>query len=158
MNRFAIAFLFFATGALGGCSQRPDHAEIRGSGDHSHTHAAPHGGHLIELGDHAAILEVVVDAGTGTLDLYVLDAHAEGYVRLPAPAMSVALTWEGAAEPINVELHAVANTLTGETVGDSSRFSASIPQLVGKTDIDLTIPDVEIAGAKYSGITAHVHP
>ena len=158
MNRVAIAILYFATSALGGCSQSPDHAESHGSGGHSHTHAAPHGGHLIELGDHAASLEVVVATETGTLDLYVLDAHAEGYVRLPAPALTVTLKWEGAAEAINVELSAVANALTGETVGDSSRFSAIVPQLVGKTDIDLTIPKIEIGSAVYSGITAHVHP
>jgi hypothetical protein len=158
VNRFARIFLIFGVGVLCGCSQQADQAGTAESDDGDHTHTAPHGGQLVELGDHAASLEVVVNAATGALDLYVLDAHAEGYVRLPAPALTVGLKWKGTTEPIVVELPAVANPLTGETAGNTSRFSAIIPQLVGKTDVDLTVSRIEIGGALYSDVAVHVHP
>ena len=46
-----------------------------------HQHTAPHGGVLAELGEHEAAAEMVLDRASGSLTLYVLDAHAENAVR-----------------------------------------------------------------------------
>ncbi len=126
-------------------------------GAHEHAHTAPHGGTLIELGEHAGHLEAALDTQAGTLDLYVLDGHAESYVRLAAPTVVVHLKWEGLAEPVTATLSAVASPLTGETVGDTSRFSATIPELKGKSEIDLSIPVIEVGGQIYADLAARIH-
>lgn len=157
LSAFAGLAVVSAT-VLGGCSEErvPAAATEAHEDGHGHAHTAPHGGTLVELGDHVANLEVVLNAETGALDLYVLDGHATNYVRLAIPAVAVRLTWEGAAEPVAVELPATASTLTGETVGDTARFSAVFPQLVGKTAVTLTIPTIMIGGTTYTDITAQV--
>lgn len=153
MNRYSALPAIVVFTALCACSPAAHKAESHGD-DHAHT--APHGGALIELGDHVGHLEAVLDAQTGTLDLYVLDGHAENYVRLAAPAVVVHLKWEGLAEPATATLSATASRLTGETVGDSSRFSATIPELKGKSEIDLSIPAIDVGGVMYTDVSAHV--
>lgn len=149
--------------AMAGCSDKPSPAGDAGGDDHHeehgdrHAHTAPHGGDLVELGEHAASLELVFDSASGTLDLYVLDSHAENYVRIAAGSIAATATAEGTSGPIAVELLAVASPLTGETVGDTSRFSAQMPQLQGRPELDVTIPQIDVAGAEYTNVTATVH-
>ncbi len=69
-----------------GCGRPHDHAAEPGH-VHTHQHAAPHGGMLVEVGDHQFNVELVHDAGTGTLTLYTLDAHAENFVRTAMPVI-----------------------------------------------------------------------
>ena len=52
----------------------------------AHDHTAPHGGTLIEIGEHAYNLELVRDNTAGKLTAYVLDGHAEDFVRIAVPA------------------------------------------------------------------------
>ena len=158
MNRYACVIVVFAASVLVGCSQHTEPPATTPGSEHAHAHTAPHGGHLIALGDHAANLEIVLDNTTGSMDLYVLDGHAEGSVRLSVPTLNFDVKPVG-AESIAVTLHAVENPLTGETVGDTSHFSArAVPQLVGLTDIDLTIPVIEVGGVGYADVAAHLHP
>src|SRR5690349_2906424 len=63
---------------------------------HHHHHTAPHGGTLVELGEHAFNLELVRDEPTGALIAYVLDAHAENFVRLPLRTIELVVTINGA--------------------------------------------------------------
>ena len=42
-----------------------------------HNHAPPHGGRLVELGDHEFQVELVHSAEEGTLDAHLWDGHAE---------------------------------------------------------------------------------
>ncbi len=146
---------------LGGCSEKPHTAESVGESHHEdetdgHAHTAPHGGELIDLGDHAASLELVFDSASGTLDLYVLDAHAENYVRIAAPSIGIRATAEGTSGPIAVDLLAVASPLTGETVGDTSRFSAQMPQLQGRPELDVVISQINVAGVAYTNLATTV--
>lgn len=156
-----MAFAIPCAVVLGGCSEKPHSAGPAGEShpqadaDH-HSHTAPHGGELIELGEHAASLELVFDSASGTLDLYVLDAHAENYVRIAAPSIPVRATAEGTSGPIAVDLLAVASPLTGETVGDTSRFSAQVPQLQGRPALDIVIPQINVAGMKFADVSATV--
>lgn len=147
---------------LGGCSEKPHTAEPAGESQHEedadhHAHTAPHGGELIELGEHAASLELVFDSASGTLDLYVFDAHAENYVRIAAPSIAIRATAEGTSGPIAVDLLAVASPLTGETAGDTSRFSAQVPQLQGRPALDIVIPQIDVAGVAYTDLATTVH-
>lgn len=95
-----------------------------------HHHAAPHGGALVALGDHFAHLEMLLDAETGTLTAYVLDGEAEKSIRLKQGAIEISVLV--GSERHVVSLGAVENVLTGETVGDSSEFRATVEALQGQ--------------------------
>src|SRR6185503_1476227 len=81
---------------------------------------APHGGTLVELGEHAYSLELVRDPATGSLSIFILDAHAENFVRIKAATLELVAT-VGREQRV-LSLRAVANSATGETVGDTSQF------------------------------------
>lgn len=118
---------------------------------HDHAHTAPHGGHLIELGDHEYNAEVVFEPEGRKLIVYLLDAHAEN----PAPVAleTIEFAIEG-GDPITLS----AEPLEGEAEGRSSRFSAS-GDSISIDDIEelhgsLTI---EINGKTYTGELKHDH-
>jgi hypothetical protein len=109
------------------------------------------GGTLVELGDHQFNLEWVRDAASGTLSAYVLDAHAENFVRVPLPAIAVAVTVEGQVKPLT--LTATASTVTGETVGNTAHFSVQAEWLKTTGTFTGVIPEIEIRGAKFVNVT-----
>ncbi len=85
-----------------------------------HSHQPLRGGRLIEIGAHVAQVEIVHDSAAGTLAAYVMDGHASRAVRLPAKSLRVRIEFGG--EEFTFDLKPVADALTGETVGDTSRF------------------------------------
>lgn len=97
--------------------------------DEHHAHVPKMGGFLVALQEEFANVEILHDPAAGTLDLWALDAHAEGYVKLAQPTVLVSLDTAGGA--LDVELAAVASALSGETVGDTSHFAARDERLVG---------------------------
>ncbi|HCR31516.1 MAG TPA: hypothetical protein DIV79_16040 [Opitutae bacterium] len=113
-----------AGGLLVGCSGDHSHSEESG---HGHYHAAPHGGSLVMLGDHFAQLELVAGQNPGEWSIYVLDGGAERFVRIEQSQVSVTMDGQ------DVVFQAVENAATGESVGDTSQFSASV-QGLGKDD------------------------
>ena len=143
---WSIALLLL--GSFGACSKRE--GSSAGGG---HAHRAPHGGTLVELGEHAYNLELVRD-DSGKLTAYVLDGHAENFIRIPAPAIEVVASPGG--EKKSLTLRAVANPATGETVGDTSQFEAQADWLKGKAEIPATIPALEIRGAKFSNVALKI--
>jgi hypothetical protein len=142
-----LAALFILT--LGGCS-RPESA----SGAGGHVHRAPHGGMLVEVGDHAYNLELVRDAAAGKLTAYVLDGHAENFVRITAPAIELVAITGG--ERRLLMLQAVANAATGETVGDTSQFEAQADWLKSTGEFPGTISSLEIRGNKFQNIALYL--
>ena len=132
-----------------------DHGEdehAHGGDDHGHSHEAPRGGALVELGDHVAHFEVLHSAQTGTLKFYAMDGHVEAPVRLTAPSLPVLITLDGAAEPIALELQAVASELTGETVGDTSEFAVTDERLIDQFTFQATLPSVDIRGVAFENV------
>ena len=101
-----------------------------------HSHVAPHGGTLIELGAHA----------------WVLDGHAENFVRLPVPALEAVATVGGAPRPLS--LKAVANAATGETIGNTSQFEVQADWLKGPEAFTVVVPSLEIRGSSFKDIKA----
>jgi hypothetical protein len=85
-----------------------------------HGHQPQRGGRLVEIGRHVAQVEIVHDRVAGTLTAYVMDGHASRAVRLPAKSLRVRI--EVGGEELTFDLKPVADPLTGETVGDTSRF------------------------------------
>ena len=103
-----------------GCSKSHDHAHDKKSSDAGHVHTAPHGGTLVELGDHAYNVELLRDPVAGKLSVWVLDGHAEHFVRLKTASFQLVALPGGKSTPLT--LAAVANPATGEKVGDTSQF------------------------------------
>lgn len=117
---------------------------------HGHRHDAPHGGKVIVLGEEAFHLELVHDPASGRLTLYVPDGHMENFGRLNAPTIPISLTVAGAQHPL--ELAAVAQPATGETVGDTSRFSTQADWLRSAGNLGGRIAAIELRGQTVTGI------
>ncbi len=140
-----LSFLFLALLALvvsGGCTKHADQAQGGG-----HVHKAPHGGKLVELGQHAYNLELVRDTATGTFTAYLLDGHAENFIRIAAPALEV--TAFSGGQKRTLALKAVANTVTGETVGNTSQFEAQADWLKSGGELNGEIAALEIRGTRF---------
>ncbi len=124
----------------------------------AHVHAAPRGGTLVELGDHEANVELLLDASAGRLTAYLLDAHAENPIRESAAALHCRVTsvrdaagqravdWELALLPI-------ANVLTGETVGSTSEFAAQDDRLRGLHTATGLFDKLHVRGGDYREVS-----
>ena len=132
-----------------GCSRQESTASSGG-----HTHRAPHGGTLVELGEHAYNLELVRDPAAGKLTAYVLDGHAENFIRITAPAFELVAFTGGEKRPLT--LRAVANSATGETVGDTSQFEAQADWLKNTGEFPGEIPALEIRGNKFQKVALYL--
>ena len=136
-------------------SEHKDYSKAPGGDAHAghnhggHAHTAPHGGILVELGNHAYNVELLRDPATGKLTAWILDAHAENFVRIASPAIEVVAMPGGKFTPLS--LAAVANPATGETVGSTSQFEVQADWL--KTSGPFTgIFTVEIRGTKFEKV------
>ncbi|MDX2176453.1 MAG: hypothetical protein SF028_08275 [Candidatus Sumerlaeia bacterium] len=130
------------------------HDEGRAEEDHGHAHAhsAKYGGVLVEIGDHFANFEVLLLEADFTATIYTLDAHAENNSRVPDKSLTLEIALEGG--PVLVELPGVANALTGETVGDTSEFTASLTeeQFRAVADGKATVKTVTVRGATFTDV------
>ena len=126
---------------LGACAK---HDSSSGGG---HAHKAPHGGTLLELGEHAYNLELVRDSAAGKLTVYVLDGHAEEFIRIAAPAIEATAFAAGGRQTLS--LRAVANPVTGETVGNTSQFEGQADWLKSSASLNGEIGALEIRGTKF---------
>ena len=140
-----------AIGLVGCGSDAHDHIHGIGGHTHGHAHVAPHGGTLIVLGEESAHLEWVMDAASGKVDLYVLDGEAIN--GLPVPQESLRFAIEGVPELTSVELQAVASSLSGETVGNSSRFQGEIAGLKGAEQFKATLEAITVRGVDFRGVS-----
>lgn len=147
LSRLVLATLLAA--AFGACSKQPahDHAAPAAAG---HAHAAPHGGTLVEIGEHAYNLEFVREAATGRLTAYVFDGHVENFVRLKAPSFEVVATVGGEKRPLT--FRAIANPATGETVGDTAQFEAQADWLKTTATFDAVVSSITIKGTGFTAI------
>jgi hypothetical protein len=123
------------------------------SGLRAHEHHAPHKGSLQVLGEEFSHYEMVLDAATGKLTVYVLDGEAEQAVRVKQKQLVFKLKARGATgEPVKVVAKAVANELTGETVGNTSQFEAQVPSLKGASAFDGTLVLGQVKGQTFKNL------
>ena len=113
--------------------------------------AAPHGGQLVEVGEHGSgyNLELVLHPD-GFLQIYVLDAHAENFVRIPAPSIEIEILVEGNASR-TLLCEPVADTATGETVGNTSLFT-STERISDLLPLQAVIPQLQLMEFVYENI------
>jgi hypothetical protein len=137
-----------------GCGH--EHTHDHGHG-HGHVHVAPRGGVLIELGDHQANLELILEPASGTLRAYSLDAHAENPVRLTHDRLVI--DGHAADRAFELELLPVASELTGETAGDTSEFAGRHDALVGVQSFEGTLRNIVTRGLTFEGVAlSYQHP
>ena len=146
--RAALATALLCT--LAACAKKDEHAGHDHSAHTQHAHAAPHGGTLIELGEHAFNVELVRDAATGKLTAYLLDGHAENFVRVSAPSFEITATVAGAKKTLT--LVAVANAATGEKVGATSQFEATADWLKTTAGFNGVITALTIRDNAFKGV------
>ena len=102
-----------------GCS---DDMKNGGNSEGGHVHQAMRGGILMELGPHGSghNLELLLN-NKGEFEIFILDAHAENYVRIEQSTIELNL----ADNNRTITLNAIPDPATGETVGNSSLFRTS---------------------------------
>lgn len=151
--------LIVAALTLTGCGDGDDHDHDHGHDHHHHHHDAPHDGTLVALGDHGAHLEFLIDAEAGTMTMWVLDGEAEKPIRIANETVAVKVSWINPGlpddpDPITADfvLAAQADELTGDTVGDSSRFFVKRGTIVWDKNLTITVEPLTIKGATYDNI------
>lgn len=141
-----------AVALLATACSKSDHAahdHDKKSAHSAHDHVAPHGGTLVEIGDHAYNVELLRDAASGKLTAWILDAHADDFVRIKVPSLALDTTVAGTKKILT--LAAVANPATDEKIGDTSQFEVQADWL--KTAGSFSgIFTVEINGAVYKDV------
>ena len=130
----------------------PHAGHNHGSG---HAHKPLMGGELVEVGDHQFNLEFKYDAGRGVLQAWVLDGHAENFVRVGMASFDV--QEEGGAKRL-ITLRAVANEITGEKVGDTSAFEGDAPWLREVKHFDGVVKAIRVRGQDFRDLDFHIHP
>ena len=148
MHRTTIPLSLLALIALGGCGSGHDaHGAPSTAG---HAHSPLFGGTLVELGEHFANLELVFDAGTGTITLYLLSAHADGVVKGAQERIDLLVETGGS----RLELAATPRTsaLADNAPGKSSQFQAQDDRLKGLASFTLTVRRVELLGSAFTDV------
>lgn len=145
---WAIGFLA-ACALLSGCG-RKESGPTPSMAPHPHEHVAPHGGTPVVLGEEAYHLEFVVDPIAGVIQAYVLDGEMENFVRVKDPAMTIEATIDGTVRTL--ELRAVANQATGETVGDTALFEGRADWLKTAKEFDATLKTLTVRGTTFPDV------
>jgi len=150
--RATLLLLLLPAALLGAsCGDDHDHAgHVDAPHADAHVHEAPRGGALVVLAEETAHVEVVLDRTTGRLWLFVLGPHAASPVRVAQPEIAVTLHVAGTEH--RVTLPAVANELTGETVGDTSAFAADVEALKGADAFSGEIDALSARGVTYTAV------
>jgi hypothetical protein len=144
----SIRLLFAALALVMTSCSKHEHADHNHSG--GHVHRAPHGGSLVELGAHQFNLELLHDRTLGTLTAFILDGHAENAIRIAAPAIELEVNRAGTRTTLR--LGAVANPLSGETVGDTSEFAGQANWLTTTERISGEIREITVRGTTFRNV------
>jgi len=119
--------------------------------EHHHPEHGPNGGHIVILGDHAHHAELVFDATSRNITVYLLEHDMA--TATPLADATLTLKIEG-GEPIAFEV----TPNTGDPAGQTSKFTLAgdkLPETV-KTEEDLhgTL-DLSVGGKSQSGTIGH---
>jgi hypothetical protein len=115
-----------------------------------HEHHAPHGGTPVVLGAEIYHLELVLDPAAGKLSAFVLDGEMENFIRVKQPSFEVVATAGGASHTL--AFRAVADSATGETVGDTALFEASADWLKSAKNFAGILTSLDVRGTVFTGV------
>jgi hypothetical protein len=118
----------------------------------THSHTAPHGGMLLEVGEHGSgyNLELVLH-DQGFLQIYVLDAHADNFQRISSDVIEV-LVADANGSPQTLVCDAIADPITGETIGDTALFT-SRERINNRLPIKGVIPSLQILSRTFEDLS-----
>jgi hypothetical protein len=126
-----------------GCSKS---GENQADSTQGHFHLAPHGGALVMLGQHMAQIELVAEAGGKSWALYVLDGGAQRFVRVKQATVKASLDGRSGT------FEAVENAATGESVGNTAKFTLKADWLDPEGRFPVIIDEIEVFGQTFSRI------
>ena len=132
---------------IAGCGGEP--AAPPSESHQAHVHVAPHGGTLVQIGEHQFNIEFVAGPD-GLLNAYVLDGHAENFVRIQAASFTVMATAGGRQETL--EFKAQASGATGESVGSTSAFQTQADWLKTASGFDGVLQEIDINGTVFKSV------
>ncbi|MGE4159164.1 MAG: hypothetical protein AB7F75_08715 [Planctomycetota bacterium] len=118
--------------------------------EHGHEHEAikpSHDGVIIEVGEHAAVVEVVHDEKAGTMEIWVMDAHGKPLAIEDAPRINLMVHDGDHAKPVQVTTNPV-----DAKDGKTDRFSAQDEKLKGHLEGRISI---KIEGKPYQVALPH---
>lgn len=144
--KFVATLILLLLGLVACSRQEPAAATAQGG----HHHAAPNGGQLVELGEHAANLEFKYDATRGVLQAWVLDGHAENFVRLAQAGFDVEARAGEATHQLRFA--AVGNPLTGEAPGNTATFEAEAAWLGAAKAFDGRVKELTVRETVYRDV------
>lgn len=149
----------YDSAAPGDTTAAHDHDHDHGHDHHDHPEHGPHGGHLIELDEHEHHAELVYDAKTKMVTVYMFGHDFDE--PLPIEAQDLTLTLLINDEPHPLTLPAVPQE--GEAEGKSSRFQADLTEeqavvthVKDAEDLHGTLT-VTIEGEELTGEITHDH-
>ncbi len=143
---------FAALMLLAGCGVENDrsaanHNNHAKSPTHKHQHVPPHGGAVVVLGEELYHLEFVLDETSAALHCYVLDGHMENFIRIQDPKLILDV------EPNKtVVLTPVVSRVTGESVGNTSHFSARLDWARESKRFASTLQEITIQGNRFENV------
>ena len=127
-----------------------------------HHHEAPHGGILIELGDHFGLMEVLHDPIKGSVNAWFLDGCADNYVRLVKQKIKLVIHGrflkKSVSGTIPFELSPKANPLTGENKYSTSQYQLVHEQLKDVPRLKGMILNVTYKGHDFTNLTFDTNP
>lgn len=147
-----------ALALLAGCSVENDpsadssHNNHAKSSDQKHRHLPPHGGAPVVLGEELYHLEFVLDEASAALHCYVLDGHMEKFIRIQDPKLILKVKPDK-----TVVLTPVVSRATGESVGDTSHFSAQLDWAKERKRFAAMLQEITIQGNRFENV-AFLYP
>ena len=112
-----------------------------------HQHVPPHGGAAVVLGKELYHLEFVLDEASAALHCYVLDGHMENSIRIQASKLILKV------EPNEtVVLTPVASRATGESIGNTSHFSARLDWAKERKRFAAVLQEIMIQGNRFENV------
>ncbi|MGE3172482.1 MAG: hypothetical protein AB7O97_07625 [Planctomycetota bacterium] len=126
------------------CSDEKPEDKPSKPGAAAHGHEGPHGGHLLEVGDHVAHLEVMHDEAAGKMTIYVLGSDAKSALT-DAKAPQVKLSTDSGPKVLS----------TTAVSGAAGAFAVTDPAL--KAHGPEGRISIEIGGKTYNPALEHDH-
>jgi hypothetical protein len=140
-------FLFML---VSGCENGSSRTATGPAQGNTHEHKPPHGGTAVVLGNEEYHLEVLLTGETGVLQIYVMDAEFEHFIRIAQEVLE--LNVKTPARQETLVLAAVANNATGERVGDTALFQATADWLKGVTNFTAVLSKLTVKGQVYENV------
>lgn len=121
----------------------------------AHTHVAPNGGVLVEIGDEFAHLELVVDSANSKIICYVFDGALKFGLKAKQATIEAEIneTKESPDEKKVIVFKAISNLIANNTEEESSQYEAEY-KMKPNTKISLRFKNITINNKSFENVTS----